>query len=735
MVIPFASSTEHLFAELERIDLLIQMQVLRARQLNAVDNAFQGLVITESEVDALLAAPAGLPAWAAVSDPWRPEQVETAMAARALESSRRQVVSTGKGIVLRLARLAALFELAPFDVDALLICLAPELDLRYQRLYAYLQDDVTKKHPSVDLVLNLLCLTLAAKLTDRQRFLPDAPLFRHGVLHLFDDPVQSQQPLLGKYLRVDERIVAYLLGSEMTASSLPSYCRWVVPQACLNDMLMPENVRQRLTLLVQDARANGQDIVAYFQGLPGVGKQTAAEAICHEIGLSLLVVDGEKLLITEVGRVAEAVHAAGREAALHGAAFYWEGWDALLHPPDGDAAQGGRFTWSDWFGALVSRPRLIFLAGRTAWEPAGAVLDARFVRAEFALPDYGERLNLWRRSLNGSAPPDHLDLAALAGKFRLSGGQIRDAAATARNLARWRDPAAGQVTGADLHAASRLHSSHNLASLARKITPHYTWNDIILPPDRLEQLLEICNQAKHRARVYDAWGFDHKLALGKGLNVLFAGPSGTGKTMAAEIIANELGLELYKIDLSSVISKYIGETEKNLARIFAEAETSNAILFFDEADALFGKRSEVRDSHDRYANIEISYLLQRMEEYDGAVILATNLARNMDDAFVRRLHFVVDFPFPDADQRLQIWEQIWPGETPRDLELDLSFMAGRFDLAGGNIRNIALAAAFLAVDDDEVQMPHLIRATRREYQKMGRLMREADFGVYARYLT
>jgi SpoVK/Ycf46/Vps4 family AAA+-type ATPase len=299
------------------------------------------------------------------------------------------------------------------------------------------------------------------------------------------------------------------------------------------------------------------------------------------------------------------------------------------------------------------------------------------------------------------------------------------------------------VTAADLHTACRLQSNRKLATLARKITPHYTWGDIVLPPDRLQQLREICNQLKYRARVYDEWGFDRKLSLGKGLNVLFAGPSGTGKTMAAEIMAGELGLDLYKIDLATVVSKYIGETEKNLARIFGEAETSNAILFFDEADALFGKRSEVRDSHDRYANIEISYLLQRMEEYDGVAILATNLHKNMDEAFVRRMHFTVEFPFPDQTHRLRIWEKIWPAETPRAPGLDLDFMARRFEIAGGSIRNIALAAAFLAADEcaahssegegcgQVVGMSHLIRATQREYQKMGKVVVDGEFGEYA----
>ena len=280
----------------------------------------------------------------------------------------------------------------------------------------------------------------------------------------------------------------------------------------------------------------------------------------------------------------------------------------------------------------------------------------------------------------------------------------------------------------DLYTACRLQSNRKLAELAQKITPHYIWGDIVLPADRMQQLQEILHYVRHRARVYDEWGFNRKLALGKGLNVLFAGPSGTGKTMAADIMAGELRLDLYKIDLSSVVSKYIGDTEKNLSKIFTEAETSNAILFFDEADALFGKRSEVRDAHDRYANIEISYLLQKMEEYQGVVILATNLRKNMDDAFVRRMHFCVEFPFPNEKSRLRIWQQIWPEETPRSRELDLDLLSRQFEVAGGNIRNIALAAAFQAASDGQVvNMNHLIHATRREYQKMGKIITDGEW--------
>jgi SpoVK/Ycf46/Vps4 family AAA+-type ATPase len=282
-------------------------------------------------------------------------------------------------------------------------------------------------------------------------------------------------------------------------------------------------------------------------------------------------------------------------------------------------------------------------------------------------------------------------------------------------------------TVARLFSAARAQSGHELMALARIIEPRYTWNDIVLPEDALTQLQEICQRVAFRHRVLGEWGFDRKLALGKGVTVLFAGPSGAGKTMAAEILANELGLDLYKIDLSGVVSKYIGETEKNLERIFVAAENANAILFFDEADALFGKRSEVSDAHDRYANIEISYLLQRMEEYDGIAILATNLRQNLDDAFIRRTAFTIHFPFPDAEHRLRIWARIWPPETPLAADVDLQFLAERCKLSGGNIKNVALAAAFLAAAEQRpVAMKHLQQAIRREYQKIGKVLDDTD---------
>jgi SpoVK/Ycf46/Vps4 family AAA+-type ATPase len=253
----------------------------------------------------------------------------------------------------------------------------------------------------------------------------------------------------------------------------------------------------------------------------------------------------------------------------------------------------------------------------------------------------------------------------------------------------------------------------------------------VLPLDRQDQLRRLANWVRYRHRVHEEWGFGRKLSRGKGLNVLFTGPSGTGKTMAAEVLAGDLGLDLYQIDLSSVVSKYIGETERNLAVIFDEAEDSQAILFFDEADSLFGKRTEVKDAHDRYANIEVNFLLQRVEQYEGVVILASNLQRNLDEAFLRRMFDVVEFPFPDGALRERMWQSHLSGDADRDADIDLPFLGSQFKLTGGNIKNIVLDAAFrAAADGSAIGMKHLMLGTKTELQKQGKLPTKADFDRY-----
>ena len=697
----YAASLQHILAELERLDLLLRLQVWRARQGRGAAGEMAAFYIPEAEADEFLDKTLGAPVWAGT--PLPPQLGETAQAKLdqlSAEIGRHTAESLAQGLPLRLVELGRMFGLTEFDLDVILLCLAPELDRGYERLYAYLHDDLTRRRPTVELALNLFCPDLASKVAARTRLTQAGPLRTARLVDLHDEP----GPLLGSSLRLEPRVAGYLLGDDSVDDRLHPYTRLVPPGAPPAELVVPE-------ALSRLAGRPPEACVLYLQGDYGAGRRSAAATL----GRPLLAVAGRRLAAGDADGFTELVRLIGREVRLQGALLYWEDFDVEL-------AEGSDARLAALFWLLAALPGPAFLSGSATWEPAGDLRGVAFLRIPFPLPGPGERLRLWHAALAGTRVPPS-DLAGLAGAFRLSGGQVRDAAATARNLAIARDPAAPQVTLADLHAACRLHSNRKLAELAVQITPHYTWDDIVLPDDQLAQLREIHDQVRHRNLVYDTWGFDGKLAMGKGLSILFAGPPGTGKTMAADVLAHGLGLSLYKIDLSAVVSKYIGETEKNLARIFAEAATSNAILFFDEADALFGKRTQVRDAHDRYANVEVSYLLQKMEEYDGMVVLATNLRKNMDEAFVRRLHVSVEFPVPGVVDRRRIWERIWPAATPRDPGLDLDFLARRVEVAGGSIRNIALAGAFLAAaDGGVVTMAHLLHATRREYQKMGKVV-------------
>jgi AAA+ superfamily predicted ATPase len=723
----YSSSFQHLMAEMERINLLIQIQVARARQTYSADDTFKGLYISEQEIDEILAQPTGLPRWATTNDPLDtspPPTTNSLLEKLTNNIAHSKESATAYGIELRLDKLQHTFNLSAADIDIMLVCLAPELDLRHEKLYAYLQDDVTKKLPSVDLAVNLLSQTFEDKLKFRQRFSEMAPLLKNGLLHLLDDSSRPNTPLLNKFIKADNRIVDYLLESNDIDSQLIPFCKILEPQVSLDELILSSEIKSRLTYLSKNNDKIKYETIFYFQGPYGVGKKSVAKAFCQELKIRLLLFDLAQIKEREDTFYLD-LQLAKREALLQEAALYLDGFDCLLD-------ENRLNLLATLLLELEDYDNLTFIAGSTTWEPKNTLRNKSFLRVVFKRPEFSGRIKLWEKALNDEATAiPNTELEEIANKFRFSGGQIADAISSAKNIAKWRNPDTKQIGTLDLYEACRLQSNRKLITLAQKITPRYKINDIVLPQDRLRQLREICNHVNYRSLVHDHWGFNKRMSLGKGLNILFAGPSGTGKTMSAEIIANELGMELYKIDLSTVVSKYIGETEKNLARVFTEAETSNAILFFDEADALFGKRSEVRDSHDRYANLEISYLLQRMEEYDGVAILATNLRKNMDDAFVRRMQFIVEFPFPDEHYRYKIWQAHFPEEAPVADDIDWQFLSEKFKFAGGNIKNVAVGAAFFAANDSsKIGMDHIILSAKRELQKMGKLCVKSNFGKY-----
>ena len=730
----YDDSLEHLADEMARLDLIIRSRLLKqknSRPPGPLDQ-FKGLVISEDEVSGLLEDMAVRPFEQSDAGSTNPEELAlaTALGQSTSQIVKRRAASLSEGVYLSLPHLSELFGLTAFEEGCLLVCLGPELDRRYEKLYAYLQDDVTQKKPSVDLAMNLLLGTPAERLAARSSFEPQAPLMKYRLLRMTDD-APGGGPLISRHLKLDDRIVNFLIHNNQIDARLEPMARLAHPEADRDHTLMAEDAHRQIQDFVRaqsnDAHPFWDNIVCHFYGPYGSGKRALGEAISADIRFHILAIDAGKMLDGPLP-YEEAVWLLGREALLQPALLCLENFDRLLADDP-----GGQARLQVLLEVAQSCSWVTFLFGSQPWRPRGLPDRLAFIDRHFPPPDDCARKRHWEAvSSRGYMLEGGMDLGALASKFRLTHGQIQDALAAAQTLVWLRSPDGGQISAADLDAACRAQSSQTLSGMARKIEPIYTWGEIVLPDDVLTQLREICQRIIHRHRVLGEWGFAGKLSLGKGLTALFAGPSGTGKTMATEILARELGFDLYKIDLSGVVSKYVGETEKNLDRVFAAACDANAILYFDEADALFGKRSEVRDSHDRYANIEISYLLQKMEEYEGLAILATNLRANLDEAFTRRLAFTIQFPFPDEMSRLRIWQGIWPERIRLAADVDLDFLARQFKLSGGNIKNIARAAAFLAAEDEgQVTMAHLLRATRREYQKLGKLLGADQLGPYA----
>lgn len=719
----YASPHEHLLAELERMEVLLQACVARFRNESAPGAELRGLFIGDSEVDEILARAPGESAWPpmAAGDalPARWAQITRQLAARALASERA-------GIHLPLRELQRRFDLSPFELDVVVLALAPELDLRYERLYAYLQDDMTRKRPTVGFLLDLLCAGAPEKWARRDRFSLHSTLRRSCLLDVFADRAGDNAPLLRHFVRPHERVVGYLLGHDALEPELSELLRVLVPSVHMDEVVAPARTKTRLQDALQGAQARnatGRGLLVHLQGESGVGRRLLAEAACGELGKQLLLVDAARFSRLGQEAAERSLALVLREARLRDAGICWTGCDALREA-------GAEPIRDLLFAPGWEYPGPHFFIGEGPWQLDGALAARPLLRLRLDRPDLEARCELWHAALPTPALAEEAHIQEVAARFQMSGRQIRNAARSARNGALSRGNG-DTLSLDDLIAGCREQANIKLRELARKITPVYTWDDIVLPADLKDQLRELCNFVRYRSVVFDDWGFGRKLSLGKGLAAIFAGPSGTGKTMAAEIVGHELHLDLYKIDLSSVVSKYIGDTEKNLARVFREAQDSQGILFFDEADALFGKRSQVQDAHDRYANIEVSHLLQELDQHEGIVILATNLMKNIDEAFLRRIAFRVAFPFPDVSDRERLWQTLWPRQLPRDSNVDVRFLARQFKLTGGQVKNVLVAAAFLAAADGRsVSMEHLVRGIKREYNKIGKPCVATDFGPW-----
>jgi hypothetical protein len=607
-----------------------------------------------------------------------------------------------------LERITVLFGLSSFERDVLLLAAGPELDGGFSALLGTLPGAARAGQPTFGLALGALQDAHWSALTSQ------APLRRY---HLVE--VGPGDSLIGSPLRVDEPVLHHLCGVPVRDTRLQG-----IVDPAFSELGPTTPTQQRLAARVGElwrrASAHRRPPLLALCGPPNAGLTEVAAAVALGLGLGLAVLPAAAIP-TLPAELDLFVHLWARESVLEGRALCVDLVEPRGLDPAREAAVDQLLERLGGLVMVVARER------RPLQRRACLTFDVPGPTSE-------ERRTLWERALAapggppaGPAPLPVGGAAALVddltSQFRLSARSLEGACVEAAQAAT--DAGGAEAAAMRLWDACRAQARPRLDDLAQRLEGLATWDDLVLPDSLRRILRDVATHVRQRATVYERWGFSTRGSRGLGVSALFSGGSGTGKTTAAEVLARELRLDLYRIDLSSVVSKYIGETEKNLRRLFDAADEGGAILLFDEADALFGKRSEVKDSHDRYANIEVSYLLQRMESYRGLAILTTNLKGAIDAAFLRRLRFVVPFPFPDAAQRAEIWRRVFPANTPTE-GLDPRRLA-QLAVAGGSIRNIALGAAFMAAESGEPVRPgHVVRAARAEYAKLEKPLTDAE---------
>jgi hypothetical protein len=598
-----------------------------------------------------------------------------------------------------LESLVNILGLSTFERKILLLCAGVELDGSFARLVGRLNGSTSRQLPSFSLALAVLGDAHWSALS------PDGPL-RYWRLIEFAD-TNNAQILTQCPIKIDEHILFYLTGVRQLDERLR---RLVEPLPASTD-LVPSQFATARTII--DACSANETLtrlpVMQLSGNTGADKSAIAAYAASALGLDLYAMSAHSIP-QHITDMMEWTRLWNRQAALTASALYLD--LTSLDPHDRERALST--------AAFIEHIGGLLFVSTGQWLPR---LSRLVLQSETGKPTSIEQLHLWKQSLGRSYQEYDESLQRLVSQFHLSAHTIR---AVCRDVNR-QTPAHDDADALIWHSCC-IHTRPQVDELAQRIETLAGWNDIVLPEEQKAILHEVAAQVHQRNKVYGEWGFSTTGARGLGISVLFSGESGTGKTMASEVLAKELGLDLYRIDLSQVVNKYIGETEKNLKRVFDAAEEGGAVLLFDEADALFGKRSEVKDSHDRYGNIEVSYLLQRMEAYRGLAILTTNMRSSLDKAFYRRIRFVVQFPFPDAQQRAEIWRRVFPPSTPTH-GLDHSKLA-RLNIPGGNIRNIALNAAFIAANEGRpILMSHLSQAARSEYAKLDKPLNNLEIGM------
>ncbi|MFW2438532.1 MAG: ATP-binding protein [Arenicellales bacterium] len=696
-----------------RFGCLLHREILRLRgryQLSL--DEFRGLYVSDEQVDALLNQARennkNLP------DNILPDLAQlTVQAGELSEQSHIQMPESWQQIKRH-------FHLSDLEMDIIQLAMLMELDNKYEVLFGYLNNDVSRKYPTLDMALRLFDEDAAAV---RIALSQQGKLFANRLLFNMNSNTQSlQHGALSQGFRTDFIVSSYLFGLPYADPELDGFLNWWHLSDQI-DKASKEKYRKFAQIHLAQAALNDPCTVSIIEGLSGTGRVSFAGIVSQNLGKQCCIVDLDGLPADQPG-VASIFGRLHLQLSLSNSAVAFN-----LHNMDASKPQYRELRRLMNSHAWKDIP--VFLLVEPGCEWRALVADRAYQHQLILEPDSVARKRLWLEACNKyKVPVDEKRIAELAGHFLLTPKQIEQAIRSI-GLVKLKEPVSRQL----LFQAAREQSTHELDKLAQKVTTRYRWGDVVLPPYTERNVLELTAAIRNRHRVYGEWNMGWRTGNVHGLVGMFSGASGTGKTITASVIANEIGLDLYRVDLASVVSKYIGETEKNLDKIFDAARRANVMLFLDECDSLMGKRSEVKDAHDRYANLEVSYLLQKMEFHEGVVILATNFAKNMDQAFSRRMHYVIEFGRPNETEREKLWRGMFPQDTPLADDINFNFLADQFELPGGDIRIIALDAAFLAAQNGQIiNMEHLVNATARQLIKQGKAPGATEFKQYQQLL-
>ena len=720
---------EHINEYMSLIDMIFALIMdHRAESEKSLHNPLKGIIVTRAEAEAVSKGAMSVPGYNSL------DIAEQRTLVKALKHIvAREQKSLSNNVFLPLCHIGKVFNLTSLERFCIVMCLIVELDRKYERMYGYLHDNAGEKLPTVGLVIAIF--SLFGKEDNMDEFFTPT-----GVLMKYIMDVKQQntnQSRLSRVMQLEQRIYEFLIGKGFDEYTLEAYIKIemsnMLPEFYTDSdvVLQNELCKSMERLIAEDNRRN---TAVYIKGNAGAGKKLQVRHIAKYLDMPLILIDAV-MLKKDIKKLDEAIVRIVRYSILYQGILCITNFEVLL--PTENTPEEDSFNAVYLLNKLSENISVLFMLSTKEWKHSTDNVEYTFMRADIGVPDDFARLSIWKSNMQkvlekSNLTKDNFDIAELSNKFKFTPGMIEAAITEAGFEAKIKD---GIISKKGIYSAAIRQSTHNLEKNATKVKPAFSWDDLIIPKEQKRYLVDACNQVKFRHIVLNKWGFSKKLPYGNGLAILFYGPPGTGKTMGAQVLANELGLEMYKVDLAQMVSKYIGETEKNLKEIFDEASQTSAILFFDEADSLFGKRGEVNDSHDKYANMETSYLLQRMEEYEGITILATNLIQNFDEAYRRRFKYMINFPMPDEETRKEMWENIFPEKVPRDLSIDFDFLSKRFEITGSNIKNIAVTATYLAAaENTEVSMKHIVRALKNEHIKMGKVIISQDLGAYGELL-